>query len=50
LTTQLSKAMERLLRPLFVPFLIKHDGFGPNQFAYMEGRGARDALVLMTLK
>ena len=42
--------MERLLRPLFVPFLVKHDAFGPNQFAYMEGRGARDALAFMVLK
>jgi hypothetical protein len=50
LTTQLSKVMERLLRPLFVPFLVKHDGFGPNQFAYMEGRGARDAIAFMLLR
>ena len=43
LTAQLSKVMERLLRSLFLPFLMKHDSFGRKQFAYMEGRGARDA-------
>ena len=40
LTAQLSKVLERLLRSLFLPFLVMHNGFGPNQFAYMEGRRA----------
>ena len=50
MTAQLSIVMGGLLRSLFLPFLMKHDGFGPNQFAYMEGRGARDALAHVLLK
>jgi hypothetical protein len=49
LTAQLSKAMERLLGVLFTPFLTKNVSYGPNQFAYMTGRGARDALAYMVL-
>ena len=41
--------MERLLRSLFLPFLIRNDAFGPNQFAYVPERGARDALAYLVL-
>ena len=40
LTAQLSKAMERLLRVLFMPYLLDNLEFGPNQFAYITERGA----------
>ena len=49
LTAQLSKVMERLLQKLFVPYLRRMDCFGPNQFAYTAGRGARDALAYLVL-
>ena len=49
LTAQLSKAMERYIGRLFVPFLETTIAFGENQFAYTSGRGARDALLLMVL-
>jgi hypothetical protein len=49
LTAQISKAMERLFRTLFMPFLLQCNVFGPNQFAYVPERGARDALALMLL-
>ena len=45
LTSQLSKAAERVLASLFVPQLIRISAFGYNQFAYMPERGARDALA-----
>ena len=41
--------MERLLSVLFVPFLTKSGSYGPDHFAYMTGRGARDALAYMVL-
>jgi hypothetical protein len=50
LTTQLSKAMERLLQCLYLPFVTKHCMFGYNQFAYTTERGARDAIAYMVLK
>ena len=49
LTAQVSKAMERLLRTRFMPFLLKSVAYGPNQFAYTPERGARDALALLLL-
>jgi len=49
LTSQLGKAMERLLGSLFQPFLEKTLAYGPNQFAYSRGRGGRDALLFLTL-
>ena len=45
MTSQLSKAAERILATLFVPQLIAIGAFGHNQFAYMPERGARDALA-----
>jgi len=49
LTAQLSKVVERLLKQLYDPFLSSISAFGPNQFAYMLGRGARDALAFLVL-
>jgi hypothetical protein len=49
LTVQLSKAVERLLKALFVPYLDRVSAFGPNQFAYTVGRGARDVLATLIL-
>ena len=44
LTAQLSKVMERLLGQLWLPDLAKQPSLcGPNQFAYMPEKGARDA-------
>ena len=47
ITAQLSKAMERLLQMMYLPYFIATVAFGENQFAYCAGRGARDALALM---
>eukprot|EP00969_Alexandrium_andersonii_P242509 10710978-Alexandrium_andersonii.AAC.1 len=49
LTPQMSKAMERFLAPLFIPRLISLNAFGPAQFAYVPGRGARGAIVLFVV-
>ena len=49
LTAQLSKVVERLLKRLFVPFLLASVSFGQNQFAYTPERGARDALLYLVL-
>ena len=49
LTAQMSKAMERYVGKLFLPFLEKTIAYGPNQFAYAKGRGGRDALLHTTL-
>ena len=45
LTAQASKTMERILLSLFMPYVVKHGSFGPNQFAYTPERGARDAIA-----
>ena len=49
LTPQISKVVERMIAGLLKPFIVKLDLFGINQFAYAEGRGARDAIAFMTL-
>ena len=49
LTSQLSKVVERLLNSLITPFLTSSVSLGQNQFAYTEGRGARDVLALMLI-
>jgi hypothetical protein len=49
LTAQLSKVVERAMLPLFANHLKNVSVFGDNQFAYQSGRGARDALALLTL-
>ena len=50
LTAQLSKVVERLLKGLVVPYISRTVAYGPNQFAYTTGRGARDALAMLVLK
>ena len=49
LTAQLSKVVERLLKLLYYPYLASCFAFGPSQFAYTTGRGARDALAVLAL-
>ena len=49
LTSQFSKVVERFLSAFFVPRLVELQGFGPNQFAYSAGRGARDAILFFLL-
>ena len=49
LTAQLSKVAERLLLPLVEPHIGRAVAFGPNQFAYTKGRGARDALAYLMI-
>ena len=49
LKAQMSKAMERFLGKLFLLTLHASVAFGPRQFAYAPGRGARDALLTMVL-
>ena len=46
-TSQLSKVVERLILSLLQPFLLDNVVTGPNQFAYSNGRGARDALAYL---
>jgi hypothetical protein len=41
--------MERLLRTLFMPYLLKNGLFGRSQFAYIPERGARDALAILVI-
>ena len=49
LTAQLSKVVERLIKMLYQPYLSRVCAFGPRQFAYTAGRGARDALALLVI-
>ena len=49
LTPQLSKVVERVLQSMWVPSLVRSGAFGENQFAYLPGRGTRDALALAVL-
>ena len=49
LTAQLSKVVERVLQVMWVPNLVQIGAFGENQFAYLPGRGSRDALALVVL-
>ena len=49
LTSQLSKAVERFICTLFLPPLQRTLSFGQFQFAYMPGRGARDAILFIVL-
>ena len=49
LTAQLSKVVERMLKLLYYPYLTSCSAFGPSQFAYTLGRGARDALAILAL-
>ena len=50
LTAQLSKVKERFLGQLWLPLVAKSPTFfGPNQFAHLPERGARDALAVMVI-
>jgi hypothetical protein len=49
LTSQLSKVVERLLKALVDPYIVRTSAFGPQQFAYTVGRGARDVLAMLVL-
>lgn len=49
LTSQLSKAAERFIGRLFLPYLASINAYGENQFAYTLERGARDALLFIIL-
>jgi hypothetical protein len=49
LTAQLSKVLERLLKLQIEPYLSNISAYGPRQFAYTVGRGARDALAMLVL-
>ena len=49
LTSQISKAANRVIASLFVPQLVHTEASGRNQFAYMPERGARDALAQFVL-
>lgn len=46
ITAQISKAMERLLGKLFVPFLDTSGAYGLSQSAYRRERGSRAVLAL----
>ena len=49
LTSQVGKAIERLLQTSFGGFLSSAECAGLNQFAYRKQRGARDLLALLVL-
>ena len=49
LTSQLSKVIERLIKPMIEPYLERIDAFGENQFAYRAGHGCRDALTILVM-
>lgn len=49
LTSQLPKVLERVLGLSFLPFLHSTLAFGPRQFAYLPGRGARDVTAYLVL-
>ena len=50
LSSQLSKVVERLILETLEPFLPPRGiRYGPHQFAYCKGRGARDALLYIVL-
>ena len=49
LTAQLSKVAERLVLPMLETHISHTVACGPNQFAYMKGRGARDALAFLVM-
>ena len=49
ITTHISKVIERMIKAMLGPILYRPEVVGPNQFAYLHGRGARDALAYITL-
>ena len=49
LTSQFFKVLENVLGLLFCPFLHSTLAFGPHQFAYLPGRGARDVTAYLVM-
>ena len=49
LTAQLSTVAERLLLPMLEAHISHTVAFGPNQFTYVKGRGARGAVACLTM-
>ena len=49
LTSQLSKVVERVLGLSFLPYLHSALACGPQQFAYLPGRGSRDATAYLVM-
>ena len=49
LTSQLPEILERVLDLSFLPFLHSCLAFGPYQFAYLPGRGARDVTAYLVM-
>jgi hypothetical protein len=47
LTSVFSKAVERVIGSVLVPFLQRVSGFGDNQWAYQIGRSSNDLLALL---
>lgn len=50
MTPPISKCVERILGSACLPQSVDEGAFGPNQFAYTAGRGARDALLVIVLR
>ena len=50
LTAQMSKIAERVLKIMLMPHVVRTIGYGPNQFAYSEGKGTRDALAFLMME
>lgn len=49
ITSHISKVVERMLKHMLAPVLQRPVVTGPNQFAYLTQRGARDALAYLVL-
>ena len=49
MTAQFAKVLERFVGLVFLPTLACEISVGPNQFAYLKQRGARDALGYLVL-
>ena len=49
MTAQLAKVIERALLPIFRSTLSSEPSIGPNQFAYCQERGSRDALAFLVM-
>ena len=49
LTAQVSKVVERVIKGMMLPHINDTMAFGPNQFAYTQKKGARDALAVLVI-
>ena len=49
MTAQFAKVLERFVGLVFLPTMACEISVGPNQFAYLKHRGARDALAYLVL-